>query len=116
MRDKDRKLMRRRLDVEMRPFRRGATDKDATQGLLRAVRLALRVPMDEIAQRMGIRRSNVFYLEERERKGTIGMPALCRSAEAMGCVVVYRLCHGAGRRWRRCMRRGCGPRCWGCQS
>jgi transcriptional regulator with XRE-family HTH domain len=81
--------MRRRLDVEMRPFRRGAADKDATQGLLRAVRLALRIPMDEIAQTMGIRRTNVFYLEERERKGTIGMQALCRSAEAMGCVMVY---------------------------
>ena len=89
MKEADRKLMRRRLDVEMRPFRRAAADKDATQGLLRAVRLALRIPTEEIAKAMGIRRSNVFYAEERELDGTIGMGVLVRAAEAMGCVVVY---------------------------
>ena len=89
MKEAERKLMRRRLDVEMRPFRRAAADKDATQGLLRAVRLALRFPTGEIAKSMGIRQSNVFYAEERELDGTIGMPALVRAAEAMGCVVVY---------------------------
>ena len=89
MKDEDRKLMRRRLDVEMRPFRRGAADKDATQGLLRAVRLAMRIPSREIAAKMGIRESNVFCLEERERKLTIGMQSMMRAAEAMECVVVY---------------------------
>ena len=81
--------MRRRLDVEMRPFRRGVAAKEATQGLLRAVRLALRIPTEEMARTMGIRRANVFYFEERERKGTIGMQSLARVADAMGCVVVY---------------------------
>jgi len=60
MKEADRKLMRRKLDVEMRPFRRAASDKDATQGLLRAVRLALRIPSREIAAKMGIWPSNVF--------------------------------------------------------
>ena len=89
MKEAERKLMRRRLDVEMRPFRRAAGDKDATQGLLRAVRLALRIPVGEIARTMGIRQSNVFYSEERELDGTIGMGVLVRAAEAMGCKVVY---------------------------
>ena len=89
MKDAERKLMRRKLDVEMRPFRRAAVDKDATQGLLRMVRLALRITTGEIAKTMGIRRSNVFYTEQRELAGTIGLPALVRAAEAMGCVVVY---------------------------
>jgi hypothetical protein len=89
MKEADRKLMRRRLDVEMRPFRKGAADTDATQGLLRAVRQALRIPSREIAATLGIRRTNLFSMEERERKGTIGMQALTRAAEAIGCVVVY---------------------------
>jgi hypothetical protein len=89
MKEADPKLMRRRLDVEMRPFRRAAADKGATQGLLRAVRLALRIPSREIAAKMGIRPSNVFCLEERERKLTIGMQSMMSAAEAMGCVVVY---------------------------
>lgn len=89
MKDAERKLMRRRLDVEMRPFRRGAADKDATRGLLRAVRLALRIPSREIAAKLGIRRTNLFSMEERELQGIIGMEALRKAAEAMGCVVVY---------------------------
>ena len=89
MKDRDRKLMRRRLDVEMRPFRRAGKEKHPSDGLLRAIRLALRIPVAEIAGWMGINRSNVFDLEEREKTGTIGLQSLSKMAEAMGCQVVY---------------------------
>ena len=94
MKEADRKLMRRRLDVEMRPFRRASAVKDATQGLLRAVGLAMRIPSLEIAVKMGIRQANVFQAEEREENGTIGMLALSRAAEAMGAWWCMGLCHG----------------------
>jgi predicted DNA-binding mobile mystery protein A len=89
MREKERKQARRRLDVEMRPFRRAAREKKPTEGLLRAVRQALRVPVAEITEKMGVNRSVLFDLEASERKCTITMSSMVRMAEAMGCDVVY---------------------------
>ena len=89
MRERERKLARKRLDFEMRPYRRAGMTKDPTNELLRAVRQALRVPVAEIAQKMGVQRSAVFDLEAREPKNTISLRSMSRMAEAMGCKVVY---------------------------
>ena len=89
MREKERKLARRRLDVELRPFRRAGMEKRPTHELLRAVRQAVRVPAAEIAEKMGVNRSVIFDLEASERKKTITLRSLDRMAEAMGCKVVY---------------------------
>jgi hypothetical protein len=37
MREKERKLARRKMDMEMRPYRWAAREKNPTNGLLRAV-------------------------------------------------------------------------------
>jgi hypothetical protein len=42
-----------KLDLEMRSFRRAGMTKDPTNALLRAVRLALRVPVNELRRRWG---------------------------------------------------------------
>jgi len=89
MRARERKIALRRLDIEMRSFRRAGREKNPTNGLLRAVRQALRVPMAEIAEKMGVYRSAVFELETREPKNTITLKSMSRMAEAMGCKVVY---------------------------
>jgi hypothetical protein len=89
MRERERKLARKRLDVEMRPYRRAGRDKNPTNGLLRAVRHVLRIPVKEIAAKMGVNRSVVFDLEAREPKNTINLNSMSRMAEAMGCKVVY---------------------------
>jgi predicted DNA-binding mobile mystery protein A len=89
MREKERKLARRRLDMEMRPFRRAAREKKPTDGLLRAVRQALNVPIAEITEKMGVNRSVVFDLEASEVKSTITLSSMVRMAEAMGCNVIY---------------------------
>jgi predicted DNA-binding mobile mystery protein A len=89
MREKERKLARRRLDAEMRPFRRAAREKKPTEGLLRAVRQVLSIPVAEITEKMGVSRSVVFDLEVSEVKSTITMSSMVRMAEAMGCNVVY---------------------------
>ncbi|MGO9323452.1 MAG: hypothetical protein ACLP07_02735 [Terracidiphilus sp.] len=85
----ERKALRKKLDKEMRYYRLAAKEKDPTNGLLRAVREALRIPLKEIGERMGIGRSPVFDLEEREETGAIMLRSLERMAEAMGCKVVY---------------------------
>jgi transcriptional regulator with XRE-family HTH domain len=89
MREIERKMARGNLDVEMRPYRRAGVHKNPTNGLLRAVRQALRVPVAEIAGKMGVNRSGVFDLETRERRNTISLRSMSRMADAMGCKVVY---------------------------
>ena len=89
MRERERELTRKRLDVEMRSYRQAGREKNPTNGLLRAVRQALRVPVAEIAAKMGVNRSAVFDLEAREPRNTITLRSMSRVAEAMGCKVVY---------------------------
>ncbi len=89
MRERERKMARRDLDAEMRPYRRAGVQKNPTNGLLRAVRQALRVPVAEIAEKMGVNRSGVYDLETRERRNTISLRSMSRMADAMGCKVVY---------------------------
>ena len=89
MRERDRKVARRRLDLEMRPYRWAGRKKNPTNELLRAVRQALCIPVAEIAEKMGVNRSAVFDLEAREPKNTISLRSMSRMAEAMGCKVVY---------------------------
>ena len=68
MLERDRKLLRRRLDEEMMPFRKAGRERNPTDGLLRAVREALRIPLAEIAEKSGVGRSTVNDLERRERR------------------------------------------------
>jgi predicted DNA-binding mobile mystery protein A len=89
MRERERKLARKKLDVEMRSYRRAGREKNPTNQLLRAVREALRVPMAEIAGKMGVSRSVVSDLERREPNNTVMLKSMSRMAEAMGCKVVY---------------------------
>jgi transcriptional regulator with XRE-family HTH domain len=89
MREVERRMARRKLDAEMKIFRQAARRKSSTQALLRAVRLALDIPVKEISEKMGVDRSVMYGLEESERKRTITLRSLGRMAEAMGCSVVY---------------------------
>jgi len=98
MRERERKLERKRLDFEMRSFRRAGMEKWPTEGLLRAVRRALRVPVAEIAGKMGVDRSAVFALEGREVKNTATVRAMQRMAEAMGCKLVYGIVPAGGKK------------------
>ena len=89
MRGRERTLLRSKLDREMKPFRQAGMDADPTNGLLRAVRRALRIPSGEIASGMGMHPDSVFDIEEREMKNTITLRTLSKYAEAIGCKVVY---------------------------
>ena len=84
-------MLRRRLDVEMRPFRRAGNEESPTNGLLRAVRRALGIPVGEIAAKLGVVKSVVFAFETSEQGGTIKMATMERVAKAMGCKLVYGL-------------------------
>ena len=89
MNHKQRARTRLLLDEEMRHYRRAACNTHTTQGLLRAIRQSLNIPLDEIATRAGVSVSAVSGREEREISGSISLKALSRMARAMGCKVVY---------------------------
>jgi len=97
MRAREREKLQRKLDVEMRPFRRAGMDTNQTNGLLRAVRTALKVPILEIAGKMAVSRSVVFDLEVRETSSAVTLRSMSRMAEAMGCKVVYGIVPKHGR-------------------
>jgi hypothetical protein len=98
MRERDRKILLRRLDVEMRSIRRAGIQKDATVGLLRAVRQALRIPVDEIMEKMGVGWTSVFNLETSEMRQTASLKSMDRMAKAMGCKVVYGIVPNGGKK------------------
>lgn len=115
----ERMKLQRKLDVEMQPFRRAGMEPNPTDGLLRAIRTALRVPAQEIAAATGMNCSGVFEMELREVSNAITMRSLSKMAEAMGCKVVYGIVPKYGktleelaeeRQWRKVFDEEQGPR------
>jgi hypothetical protein len=89
MRERERRLLRKRLDVELRPYRQAGKELNPTNGLLRVIRHALGVPAAEIAEKMGVCQSVVFDIEARELSNAVMMQSIERMARAMGCMLVY---------------------------
>ncbi len=98
MRERVRDFARKKLDLEMRSYRQAGREKNPTNGLLRAVRQVLHIPVVEIAEKMGVNRSAVFDLETREVKNTISLRSMSRMARAMGCKVVYGIVPEGGKK------------------
>lgn len=65
-RELERRMERKRLDEEMRSFRKAGLQENPTNGLLRAVRTVLRVPIAEMAGKVGAVSSTLFDFERRE--------------------------------------------------
>jgi transcriptional regulator with XRE-family HTH domain len=63
--------------------------KKPTSGLLRAVRLALHIPVAEIVEKARVNRSGIYDFEASEMRHTITLKSMARIADAMGCKVVY---------------------------
>lgn len=110
MRAAERLKLQRKLDVEMQPFRRAGMELTPTSGLLRAIRTALRIPIEEIAAAMKMNRSGVSDMEARELSNAISIRSLSRMAAAMECKLVYGIVPkhaktlealGEERRWRK---------------
>jgi len=66
------------------------------EGWLRAVRLAVGIPVEELAKRLGVQRREIFRLEGAEKESRITLTALKRAAEALDCELIYGLRPKAG--------------------
>jgi predicted DNA-binding mobile mystery protein A len=85
-------LMRLRLDERLQPLR---TIKNAAAiprgGWLRAIRQALSMSLDDVANRLAITRSSVARIESSEQRESIQLDTLRRAAQAIDCELVYAL-------------------------
>ena len=59
------------------------------QGWLKAMREALGMSAQKLADRMGVSRPRVAMIEKAEMTGATTLKTLREAAEAMGCVLVY---------------------------
>jgi len=87
---RERKL--RLLDEATVPFRafHGAP-WCVEEGWLRAVRVAVGTPTEELTERLGVQRREIFRLELAEKESRITLAALKRAAEALDCELIYGL-------------------------
>ena len=90
-----RKVMREwaRLELERRVrwYRKARSHARPPEGWLRAMRLAVGIPAEEIAGKMGFTAKMVFQMERAEQRRTISLERLERMARAVGCDLVYGL-------------------------
>jgi predicted DNA-binding mobile mystery protein A len=83
-------LGRRSLDRVLAPYRKAATRRPP-KGWIRAIRDALGMTAEQLADRMQITQPSVQRLEISEAEDTIQLKTLKRAAEALGCELVYAL-------------------------
>jgi transcriptional regulator with XRE-family HTH domain len=90
-----RRVMREhaRLELERRVrwYRRARVHPRPPEGWLRAMRLAVGVPAQQIADQMGFTPRMVFQTERAEQRRNISLERLERMARAVGCDLVYGL-------------------------
>jgi predicted DNA-binding mobile mystery protein A len=82
---------RKALDKSLGRLRPAGDFRPPHRGWVRAIRDALGMTADQLAQRMKITQPSVAALEKAESKGTITLARLERAAEALGCTLVYAL-------------------------
>jgi len=85
---KRRKIRVRQLDQQLQRFEPPSQPKG---GWFHAIREALGVPLELLAKRLGIPRSNIYQLERAETTGSISIKRLRRAADAINCDVVVTL-------------------------
>ena len=77
------------IEKKLGPWTLLRTDKVPPSGWIKAVRGALGMTSRQLAERVGVKQSNITRLEEREPSGKVTLELLARAAKAMNCKLVY---------------------------
>lgn len=85
------KTQRKSLDEKLRAYTQAKKNPNPKAGWVRAIRQAIGMTTEQLAQRMGIRQSGVVMLEKREVDKKVTLETLERAARAMNCELVYAL-------------------------
>ncbi len=91
MRDFERERLLRKMEVAMLPLRLARKRRIGGEGWLKNMRLALGIPVEEVARRLGVCRWEVHRLEKSEKDSRIMLSTLSRAANGLGCELVYGL-------------------------
>jgi predicted DNA-binding mobile mystery protein A len=79
----------RHLDKRFTGLRRLAQSPRPSKGWLRAIRNALGMTTAQFARRLDVSQPRIIELEQSEVSGSVTLNTLQRSAEALGCRLVY---------------------------
>lgn len=82
---------RAQLDARFRDFGPGKRFAPPVRGWIKAIREALGMSMEQLAERLKIKQPSLAAIEQSEAKGTIELATLRRVAEALDCTLVYAL-------------------------
>lgn len=85
------KTQRKSLDEKLRGISPMRTLLLPRAGWVKAIREALGMTSQQLAERMGIQQSGVILLEQREVDKKITLETLERAAQALNCKLVYAL-------------------------
>ncbi len=85
------RLVRKQLQMTLTGFLPLLDIPIPPKGWIRAIRNALGMSGRHLAQRMGVTRQRISFLEKQELEGTATLKTMRRTAEAMDCVFVYGL-------------------------
>jgi predicted DNA-binding mobile mystery protein A len=82
---------RTRLDDRFKDFGPVGRFTPPGHGWIRAIREALGMSSVQLAQRMKIKQSTAFRIEQSEARGKIEIDTLRRAAQALDCTLIYAL-------------------------
>jgi transcriptional regulator with XRE-family HTH domain len=91
MKESEREKLRRELDETLLAFRLAKRRRVGGEGWLKNIRMAVGVPVDEVARRLGVCRWEIRRLELAEKDSRIRLETLKRAAKGLGCELVYAL-------------------------
>jgi len=91
MRAQERALARKQLDTRLSTIRDATALLRPPKGWVKAIRDALGMTAEQLAQRIGVTKPRVYEIERSELNGSITLDSLERAARAMDCKVVYAL-------------------------
>lgn len=85
------KTQRKSLDEKLLSYQKVKTVIRPKSGWVRALRQALGMTTEQLANKMGIQQSGVTLLEKREIDKKVTLETLERAAKALNCELVYAL-------------------------
>ncbi len=89
LRKKQKKLFREQLDGTLSHFSSIASINRPIKGWIRAIRDALGMSMQQLANRLGVSKSRIPRIEQDEITGSLTLKTMNRVADKLDCVFVY---------------------------
>lgn len=91
MRSQKRALARKNLDKRLNSIRNSSDFARPPKGWVKAIREALGMTAEQLANRLGVTKPRVYHLEKAESEGALTLNSLQRAANALDCELVYAL-------------------------